>query len=235
MPACHSERSCHSERQRRIPPGSNAAAPDLSLRTSPQAGVEWRPAAAGGGNRQGAISAAAPFLSLRASAHTGVAIRFLFYVSAGNELRRAKPIPLFVLPKRETAFDVKEKRAPVGKGEPKGGTGVAACGRTIRGAPAVRSAAARSGPVRFSPARPLRLGSVDARLLSHVILSVSEESPGQGQSLRTGNGGLLPPGAGEGRPGFPQRSKTRRMSVSPNGFSGTARWGSFDCAALRSG
>ncbi len=144
-------------------------------------GVEWRPAAAGGGRRQAGISAAAPNLSLRTSPQAGVAIRSLLRlrgVFAGSDLLRAKPISLFVLPKRETACDVKEKRALVGKGEPSGGRGVAACGRTIRGAPAVRSAAARPGPVRLLPARPLRLGSVDARLLSHVILSVSEESPG---------------------------------------------------------
>ncbi len=137
--------------------------------------------------RQCVLSAAALNLSLRASAHTGVAIRILLhlcYMFAGSDLLRAKPISLFVMPKRETAFDVKEKRALVGKGEPSGGRGLAACGRTIRGAPAVRSAAARPGPVRFLPARPLRLGSADARLLSHVILSirvilsVSEESPG---------------------------------------------------------
>ena len=41
---------------------------------------------------------------------------------------------------------------------------------------------------------------------------------------RVGNCALPPPGAEEGRAQFPQRSKNRRKSVSPNGFSGTARW-----------
>ena len=96
----------------------------------------------------------------------------------GMSCANQDPFSFWCLPKKKTVLGLQKKKAPGRKGEPKGGTGVAACGRTIRGAPAVRSAAARSGPVRFSPARPLRLGSVDARLLSHVILSVSEESPG---------------------------------------------------------
>ena len=103
----------------------------------------------------------------------------LFYVFAGGDLRRAKPISLFVLPKRETAFDVKEKRALVGGGEPRGKAGVAACGRTIRGAPAVRSVAARSGPVRFPPrtAPAARLCRRASAVACHS--ERSEESPGQ--------------------------------------------------------
>ena len=43
-------------------------------------------------------------------------------------------------------------------------------------------------------------------------------------SPRTGNAGFALPVAEEAKPVFPQRSKSRRISVSPNGFSGTARW-----------
>ena len=183
-------------------PAGTSGRPSPTPRIAPVF-VSWRGSASfppppGAGEGRPGFPQPPPFLAWRASPQAGVAIRFLlrlFCVFAGSDLPRAKPISLFVLPKRETAFDVKEKRALVGKGEPRGGRGVAACGRTIRGAPAVRSAAARPGPVRFLPARPLRLGSVAARLLPHVILSirvilsVSEESPGQ--NVIPPDGGIL--------------------------------------------
>ena len=39
-----------------------------------------------------------------------------------------------------------------------------------------------------------------------------------------GNCAFAPPGAEEAKAEFPQRSENRRISVSPNGFPGTARW-----------
>ena len=41
---------------------------------------------------------------------------------------------------------------------------------------------------------------------------------------RRGNCALPLPGTEKGSAQFPQRSKNRRTSISPNGFSGTARW-----------
>ena len=49
-------------------------------------------------------------------------------------------------------------------------------------------------------------------------------------SPRTENCGFALPVAEEAKPEFPQRSKIPRISASPTGFSGTARW---TCGAKR--
>ena len=48
-----------------------------------------------------------------------------------------------------------------------------------------------------------------------------------------GDCGFPPPVADEGNPQSPQRSKNRRISVSPNGFSGPARWENPSFCAIK--
>ncbi len=102
---------------------------------------------------------------------------FSFACSPGMTCANQDPFSFWCLPKKKTVLGLQKKKALVGGGEPKGGTGVAACRRTIRGAPAVRSAAARSVPSGFSPHGPCG-SALSTRVCGfRVVLSVSEESP----------------------------------------------------------
>ncbi len=145
--------------------------------------------------------------------------------SPGMTCANQDPFSFWCLPKKKTVLGLQKKKALVGGGEPKGGTGVAACGRTIRGAPAVRSAAARSVPSGFSPHGPCG-SALSTRVCGfRVILSEAKNPPDRTRPLRTGNGGLPPPGAGEGRPGFPQPRRWRAGATKPGpGTANAARW-----------
>ena len=57
-----------------------------------------------------------------------------------------------------------------------------------------------------------------------ILLHCTYQSPAPSLPRARGKGALAPPVADKARTPFPQRSKIPRISASPTGFSGTARW-----------
>ena len=66
-----------------------------------------------------------------------------------------------------------------------------------------------------------------------LFLTQKEETESRARGAREGTSARPLPVAEKGRALVPQRSKNRRASVSPNGFSGTARWENPSFCAIK--